>query len=245
MFLQLLLGGVTFASCSCWWVLLLCLVFKVRGILLLIVILSFSRRHQLDCKLLIKWSWDREVQCKSETENFHLNVKASLFEMCWLQLQGCVFHLPKFHYISQSKVVIPIFHANYWQPLQFVCDQGNYNRIFSAAHSLQVISPSVSIFLHPEESPSAGHYKESQVWGTSAPALLFKPRSCSHLSFTDYDLWLWSGRRAHPQWMPHTCHYYWTAHVWTLLRLIMHYAQNQMEYTFIWKETVKHWKRLI
>lgn len=152
------------------------------------------------------------MQCKSETENFHLNVKASL-----LKCVGCsckdMFHLTKFHYGSESTVVsvckqITIFHANHRRPLQFVCDQSNYNEFFSAAHSLQVISPSVSIFLQPEESPSAGHYKQSQLSGTSHQLYFSNQVAVAifHLQTLIYD----------------SCHYYWTAHVWTLLGLMMH-----------------------
>lgn len=167
------------------------------------------------------------MQCKSETENFHLNVKASLLKCVGC---SCKFHLTKFHYSSESTVVsvckqITISHANHWQPLQFVCDQSNYSEFFSAAHSLQVISPSVSIFLQPEESPSAGHYKQSQLSRTSHQLYFSNQVAVAifHLQtlICDYVI------------MPHSCHYYWTAHVWTLLGLIMHSAQNHMEYTFI------------
>lgn len=88
--------------------------------------------------------------------------------MCWLQLQG---HVPLDQISLQlreySSECLQTNHHFTCKPLQFVCVQSNYNQFFSAAHSLQVISPSVSIFLQPEESPSAGHYKQSQLSGTS------------------------------------------------------------------------------
>lgn len=153
--------------------------------------------------------------------------KSFPFEMCWLQLQG---HVPLDQISLQlreySSECLQTNHHFTCKPLQFVCVQSNYNQFFSAAHSLQVISPSVSIFLQPEESPSAGHYKQSQLSGTSHQLYFSNQVAVAifHLQTLIYDYVI----------MPYSFHYYWTAHVWTLLGLIMHSAQNHMEYTFIW-----------
>lgn len=153
--------------------------------------------------------------------------KSFPFEMCWLQLQG---HVPLDQILLKlreySSECLQTNHHFTCKPLQFVCVQSNYNQFFSAAHSLQVISPSVSIFLQPEESPSAGHYKQSQLSGTSHQLYFSNQVAVAifHLQTLIYDYVI----------MPYSFHYYWTAHVWTLLGLIMHSAQNHMEYTFIW-----------